>query len=251
MHPNEIVLNELVDDTLGSAERAEVERHLTTCAECRRLVDDPRQLRRGAAALEPMRPPARTWRRIEQEIEKRGRESFRGDHGETTRDPVSSEASARKRGTAPYWLAAAAIIVLATLVGLRTGLPWRQTPATPASGETRELAQSVESELLQAEQHYQKAISGLEQIANAEKGSLDPQTAATLQKNLAVIDQAINESRAALKTQPNSEPAQQSLLESFKTKIAVLQDTVALINEMRKGNDAGAAQIVSGIKRKS
>jgi hypothetical protein len=66
-----------------------------------------------------------------------------------------------------------------------------------------------------------------------------------------VIDQAINESRAALKVQPNNEPAQQSLLESFKTKIALLQDTVALINEMRKGNDAGAARIVSGLKQKS
>ena len=59
-----------------------------------------------------------------------------------------------------------------------------------------------------------------------------------------MIDQAITESRAALKTQPNSEPAQHSLLESFKTKIALLQDTVALINEMRKGNDAGAARIL-------
>src|SRR5438270_11109442 len=180
MHPNETLLNELVDDGLGTAERADVERHLTTCAECRQLVEALRQLRRSAAALEPMRPPARAWRRIEEEITaKRGRESFRADRGETTPDPVSRR---------PVWLAAAAVLVLATLVGLRTGLPGRHATETPApAGDGRELAQSVESELLQAEQHYQKAISGLEQIANAEKGSLDPQTAATLQKNLAVV----------------------------------------------------------------
>jgi hypothetical protein len=65
-----------------------------------------------------------------------------------------------------------------------------------------------------------------------------------------VIDQAISESRAALHVQPDSEPAQQSLLDSFKTKIALLQDTVALINEMRKGNEAGATRIVSGLKPK-
>ena len=124
----------------------------------------------------------------------------------------------------------------------------RRGPATTAGAPD---AQSIASELALAEGHYQKAISGLEQIANAEKGALDPRTAATLQKNLAVIDQAITESRAALQAQPNSEPAQQSLLESFKTKIALLQDTVALINEMRKGNDAGAAKIVSGLKEKS
>jgi hypothetical protein len=109
----------------------------------------------------------------------------------------------------------------------------------------------VEVELQQAEQHYEKAIKGLEQIANAERGTLDPNTAATLQKNLAVIDQAISESRAAVRAEPTSEPAQTSLIESFKAKIGLLQDTVALINETRKGNEAGAARIVSGLKRQS
>jgi hypothetical protein len=111
-------------------------------------------------------------------------------------------------------------------------------------------AKAIEAELLQAEQHYQKAIAGLERIASAEKGSLDPQTASTLEKNLAVVDQAISESRAALKSQPDNEPAQMSLLENFKTKVALLQDTVALINEMRKGNETGAARLVTGLKQK-
>ena len=110
--------------------------------------------------------------------------------------------------------------------------------------------QSVESELRQAEEHYDKAIKGLEQITNADQGALDPKTAATLQKNLAVIDQAISESRAAVHSQPTTSRRKQSLLDSFKTKIGLLQDTVALINEMRKGNDAGAARIVSGLKQK-
>jgi uncharacterized membrane protein YccC len=112
-------------------------------------------------------------------------------------------------------------------------------------------AAQIEAELRQAEAHYEKAIQGLEQIANAEKGALDPQTAATLQKNLSVIDQAISESRAALRAEPTSQPAQMSLIDSFKTKMGLLQDTVALINDMRRGNEAGAARIVSsGLKSK-
>jgi hypothetical protein len=117
----------------------------------------------------------------------------------------------------------------------------------PAAGNA---AESVESELRLAESHYENAIKGLEQITKADDQSLDPKTAATLQNNLAVIDQAISESRAAIRSQPANEPAQQSLIENFKTKIALLQDTVALINEMRKGNEAGAARIVSGLKQK-
>ena len=105
-------------------------------------------------------------------------------------------------------------------------------------------------ELRLAETHYEKAIKGLEEIATSEQDSLDPRTAATVRKSLAVIDQAISESRAAIRSQPANEPAQQSLIENFKTKITLLQDTVVLINEMRKGNEAGAARIVSGLKQK-
>jgi hypothetical protein len=155
------------------------------------------------------------------------------------------------------WLAVAAALLLATFIGFKVARLSRPAaspaPAASSVAESADAAsaQSVEAELLQAEQHYQKAIAGLEQIANAEKGALDPQTASTLEKNLSVIDQAISESRAALRAQPASEPAQASLLESFKSKIALLQDTVALINEMRKGNpDAGAARVISGFKQK-
>jgi len=31
--------------------------------------------------------------------------------------------------------------------------------------------------------------------------------------------------------------------------VALLQDTIALMNEMRKGNAAGAAQIVDGVNK--
>jgi hypothetical protein len=119
-----------------------------------------------------------------------------------------------------------------------------------ASATAGGAAESIETELRQAEAHYENAIKGLEAIATTERSELDPRTAATLQKNLAVIDQAISESRAAVRSEPASEPAQQSLIEGFKAKIGLLQDTVALINEMRKGNEAGAARIVSGLKQK-
>jgi len=248
MHPDDLTLNDYVDGALAASEQTAVERHLETCADCRRIVEDFREIRREAAALPPMEPPARAWTRIAAAIEREPQPSSSWLPGRTT----------LAGRTGPLWLAAAAVLLLATAIGLQVG-PWSRraapqagtpTAATGSGTDNRELVQSVELELREAEQHYQKAINGLEQITNAEKGVLDPKTAATLQKNLTVIDQAISESRAALKTQPTSEPAQQSLLESFKTKIALLQDTVALINEMRKGDDAGAARIVSGLKEK-
>lgn len=80
--------------------------------------------------------------------------------------------------------------------------------------------------------------------AGSDQNAIDPQTAAMLQKNLKVIDQAIAESRAALRSEPESAPARDSLFDALKRKLVLLQDTIALMNEMRKGNAAGAAHIV-------
>jgi anti-sigma factor RsiW len=257
MHPNEDVLNELVDGTLGPAERTEVERHLESCAECRTIVDGLRAVGRAIGSLKLREPPARTWSRVERAIrlDIEARAVDEGARGVQPSDLEPRRAPKHLTGSRVMWLglAAAAVIVLAASLTLRLAPfgshagPAQQVAPQTAPGTD---AQSVEAELRQASEHYEKAIKGLEQIANAEQGALDPRTAATLQKNLAVIDQAITESREALHTQPNSEPAQQSLIDNFKTKITLLQDTVALINEMRKGNEAGAARIVSGLKQK-
>jgi anti-sigma factor RsiW len=250
MHPEETRLHDYADETLAAAERAAIERHLADCAECRQLVADIRDLHRQIRALPPLEPPARAWRAIERALD-RGPRPAAVEPGEERAIRVG----ALFRRLSP-WLAVAAVLLIAAFASMRLftpspAAPIAGPPAATASADSRELAQSVQSELEQAVSHYQKAISGLEQIKNAEKGALDPQTAATFEKSLATVDQAITESRAALKTQPNSEPAQQSLLESFKTKISLLEDTVALINEMRKGNDAGAAKVISGLKQKS
>ena len=238
MHPTETAINDYVDGTSDAFERNAIDGHLASCAACRQMVEDLRELKSATATLEMRQPPVRAWGRIERAIKM---------------DQHDRPRAAFVTGKSLYWLAAAAALVLATIVGLRF-LPGRSTPGgdEPAemSASARQAAEAIESELRLAESHYENAIKGLEAAAKSDQDALDPRTAATLQKNLAVIDQAISESRAAMRAQPTSEPAQQSLIENFKTKIALLQDTVALINEMRKGNEAGAARIVSGLKNK-
>ena len=254
MHPNDTILNDYVDGSLGPVERHGVDQHLAACAACRQLVADLRDILRTAGELELCEPPVRAWSRLERAIKMEQQHAT----------PVARRLEPGHAGPAQaghyrnyaIGLAAAAVVVLAAVVGLRDAPPrtsGARPDAAPAAGGSiavGEAVQSIETELRQAESHYEKAIKGLEAIANSEQSELDPRTAATLQKNLAVIDQAISESRAAVRSQPASEPAQQSLMEGFKTKIGLLQDTVALINEMRKGNEAGAARIASGLKQK-
>jgi anti-sigma factor RsiW len=252
MHPNETAINDFVDEALDPRQRTDLERHLESCADCRRLVDDLREIRSAVAGLQNdlREPPVRAWARLERAIkwEHQSRSTQNTWRGFGLPYPRALRSA--------MWLAAAAVLVVATVVGLQFRSERQPTtaanraPAAASSVSAGEAAQAVEAELRAAEEHYTRAITGLEQITKTEQGALDPGTAATLQKNLAVIDQAILESRAALRTQPASEPAQASLVENFKAKLGLLQDTVALINEMRKGNEAGAARIVSGLKQK-
>ena len=104
--------------------------------------------------------------------------------------------------------------------------------------------QSINEDLTTAVQYYESAIAKLEQAVKTDDPSIDPQVAAVIQKNLPVIDQAIAETQSALKSEPQSAVAREGLFEALRKKVSLLQDTIALMNEMRKGNSAGAAQIV-------
>jgi anti-sigma-K factor RskA len=257
MHPNDSAINEYVEGTLEARDRADVERHLATCVPCRHAVEDLREILRATGTLEPLEPPLRVWSRLERAIAleppaARGVQPNRP--GEGVAEHVTGPRFAPLRGVRyARWAAAAAAIVVASAVGLRFGPSFRDArrvaPAATGTASAGAAAASVASELRLAETHYEKAIKGLEEIATSEQDSLDPRTAATMRKSLEVIDQAISESRAAVQSEPASQPAQESLIENFKAKIGLLQNTVALINEMRKGNEAGAARIVSGLKQ--
>jgi len=253
-------IDELIEDTIVPIRRAELERHLAGCDACRALVADLETIRETAAALDPLEPPAGVWLQIAGRLRHQGRVAA----------PSQPPAKQPARHTALFAIAAALLL----FVGGSVAMLWNEfrgrnaapqpvatAPVTPApapggSAQTDVGIDSVESEFREAEKHYQNAIAKLEQAARLDQAAsggsqaaLDPQTAAMLQKNLQVIDQAIAESRSALKAEPLSAPARDSLFDALRRKVALLQDTIALMNEMRKGNAAGAAQIVDGVNK--
>lgn len=237
------LIGELVDGTLDGAPRHELEAHLTTCPSCARLVEELLIVRRAARAMGPLTPPPRAKARV-----------------------LAAVADERQRGhAAPAWrrfalpLAAAAVLVVAVSAAVLLLKP--STPAGPAATTASapaeidpttatpdQLIGSVEAELRQTERHLERAVTSLEALAR-DRQALDPQVATEVQQSMLVIDRAIGESRAALRTDPLSAEAQDSLFEAFRAKIALLQDTVALINEVRKGNQAEAARIADGMNK--
>ena len=232
----EIALGDYVDETLDERSRIEFEAHLASCERCRAVVADLGVIRRATLALEPELPAPHVWTKLSAAVEAEHQSTLRG-WGFTT------------------WRTLAASVAMVTLVASLTWVGRGLAPINAPSGQQAAATAnqvepiSVKAQFDLAEAQYTSAIAGLESITKSEQSALDMETAGVLQANLTVIDGAITESRAALQTEPDSSAAQESLFDALRSKLELLQDVVALINEMRKGNPEGAARIVSGLNQ--
>lgn len=203
------LIDDYVDGTRAAdrpddARLAAFESHLAGCARCQAFVNDFTSIRRTASGLEEHVPPPRLWAKIAGAIEEKPRRFS-------------------------TWIPVAVAASLALVIAGSTWLAWMRSPAADAPQQVT--ATSDETSVPPAEAQYAQAIAGLQQLADARNAALDPETRAVLKQNLAAIDRAIDESRAALADEPASAFAQESLLDALDTKVALLQDTVALAAE--------------------
>src|SRR3954454_9725917 len=125
------------------------------------MVSDLRRIRTAAATLQRRAPPPAVWQRIEHQMIEPRRRWFR----------VLS-------WNPPVWTAAVAgAVVLVMAIGLVTWSALRRggaaTPSSVAAGGSSSAIsapapESVDAELTLAQQHYERAIAGLEQITASE-----------------------------------------------------------------------------------
>lgn len=236
----QLLIDDLVDGTLDASARQDLESHLSRCEECRRVAADVRAIRDAAGTLDVRVPAPQVWQRITTAIaEDRHRPAWQRVFG------------LRSFG----WSQLAAATVAVALIATVGWMAWRDL-GVPSAGNTVAVADTsaTEPDAIQpasvtyrlAADQYVKEIEGLEQITKTGMNDLDAGTADVVTANLDVVNKAIGESRAALDAEPESEVAQESLFQAFRSKVELLQDAIALINEMRQGNQEGAARIVSG-----
>jgi Putative zinc-finger len=190
----EAKLNEYVDGALGVAEREAVEAHLAGCAECREAVAQLRALVAGARGLPQAIEPARDlWALIERRIQQRATWNMQR----------------------VWWrraLAAAAVFVVA--FGLSRLLPPSTALHRPAGEGARWAAVQTD---------FDRTTSDLGLIVAAERERLRPETVALLERNLAIIDAAIAESRAALARDPASVELRGLFAAAARQKVELLR----------------------------
>jgi predicted anti-sigma-YlaC factor YlaD len=206
------LLSDLIDGTLAPADAAAVHEHCRGCASCRSVMEDLLDITHVAASLDRHEPSP----------------LLRDVIKAQTRSIAAVRTTRRRFASARTIFALAASLVAIVAISMMVITRGRQGSDGGANASL-ELANAT-SELQLAEEHYSNAIVALEKVTADKQAKLDPQVAEAITQSLASIDKAIGDSRAALKTQPDSIVAQTSLLEALRMKVALLQETVSLMN---------------------
>lgn len=205
-------LSEYLDDELDSAERLELESHLTTCESCAAALDALRRVVGRARALDDRAPVRDLWPGIATRI------------GVSTDELASRRARRRISFTVPQLVAAsiALIAVSAGIAHLASKQPTAIAPAPlPTSGPVVQTAMFEK-----ADSSADIAVDQL-RLALAEgqrTGRLSPTTVYKLEHSLAVIDSAIAEGRRALLLDPQSAYLNHHLADTMRHKLEFLRE---------------------------
>jgi anti-sigma factor RsiW len=259
-------LPDYLEGTLDDVARNALEMHLRECVRCAGLVRDIENIRREAAALPDLAPSRDLWEGIEARIaapvipfatrperQRRFAPAWMGVAAaalivstagitykltarslapeqriaaSTTQTPSQTEPQANAGSipeptntapaTAPQQLAGNSGGSAPTGVTQRTGVP------------ARVASQTDQADRSQSEVIYGKEIALLQKIVSQRKTQLDSSTVAIIERNLEIIDAAIEQSRAALARDPASMMLSEQLTHALDKKVELLR-TAALL----------------------
>jgi hypothetical protein len=211
-HPNEQELHDYLDGELDAARDGAVARHLEQCESCRATWLRLRQLRQRLAALpREIEPPADALRHIHQAIV-----------AEPQARVVAQPHPPRWR---PATLAAAALLLIALSSALTAVIVLRYAPArgvVRGDGDPSRAAGELVA-LNAMEGSYNKSIAELERALKEYEHGLAPETVRLIRTNLAIVDRALTEARAALHADPANEALVELLRASYERKLDVLR----------------------------
>ena len=257
-------LPDYLEGTLDDSRRASVERHLSECVRCTSLLKDLESISKQAAALPDMVPSRDLWQGIEARIaapviplaaprpERQRRvvpawmgvaaaalvvstagityiltaRSFGSTQTASIAPIVSRDSQARpntgETPASPVDIGGPGAQSVAATNRAKSSLPDRSS--TGASFVNRSQA----TDRAHSDQVYGREIDMLQNIVSQRKTQLDSSTVAIIEKNLKIIDRAIEQSRAALAKDPASRMLDQQLTHALDKKVELLRTAAML-----------------------
>jgi hypothetical protein len=260
-------LPDYLEGTLDGSVRASVERHLRECVRCTGLVRDLENITKEAASLPDLVPSRDLWAGIESRIAApvialgtapaRQRKLAPAWMGIAAAALIVSTAGITYTLTARTIRSSAVATTIPSQAQMQptTANPVAVTPApepagsidtgnpvssgasrlaqngsatTSRSGVQATLASHTQTEASPSDAIYGKQIELLQNIVQQRKAQLDPATVAIIERNLQIIDAAIDQSKAALRRDPASRMLSQQVTHALDKKVELLRTAAML-----------------------
>jgi hypothetical protein len=260
-------LPDYLEGTVDGSMRASIERHLRECVRCTSLVRDLENITRDAAALPDLAPSRDLWAGIESRIAApvialgaapaRARKLTPAWMGIAAAALIVSTAGITYTLTARTIRTNGVAPVTSTIAQIQPGTATPETatvspgPAgsidtgnpvssgssrlaqngsalTSRSGVQATLASRTQPETSPSDAIYGKQIELLQNVVQQRKAQLDPATVAIIERNLQIIDAAIEQSKAALRRDPASRMLSEQLTHALDKKVELLRTAAML-----------------------
>ena len=224
------LISDLLDGTLSQPDQTTLKAHLGDCLECAEVRDDLQSIvgfcrtQRGEYTAPPNEKAL--WLRIRNMIEAGGSE-VAVTPAPVRRSSLSSWFGRSWELSFPQLAASAAAIVLvvslSTVVGLRRFQGGRTVPL--AGPESMSLAEAGVRDRVSKQQQL---ISYWNERVEFNKARWSPEMRETFDRNLAVIDQTVNESLNTLSKNPRDEVSEEMLNAALNEKLSLLKEFAEL-----------------------
>ena len=242
-HIDDTRLNDYLEGLVTDDVARAVDVHLAACEECSGRLEALTLLLSELAALPNDATPARDlWHGVRAEIVP-GLGHGQGEIQDTSPDEGGAIPIWRGRsaGTRRFSFSAAQLLAASVVWAfLSGGSVWMALTAGPDEevvattditpvAEDRGGLRSTLPAVQVATTEYEQAIASLESILELGRDRLDPQTVATIEANLGIIDRAIAEARRALEDDPNNSALNRLLIKHEQSKLRVLRQASAAV----------------------
>jgi hypothetical protein len=197
-------LSEYVDGELGAGERSALEAHLSTCADCRATLVELRNVVTRAKALEDRPPKTDLWPGVAQRI------------GAGKVVPLAPRR--RVSFSVPQLVAASLALVLISGGGVWLALQPRQPVDAGRAGVTPAVWTG----------RTDAAIAELQDALSRNESRLDTSTVRVVRENLALMNVAIAQARAALAADPGNTYLNLHLADTMRRKLELLRRVNAI-----------------------
>lgn len=214
-------LTDYIDGELPLSEREALEAHLMECPECGRTLQQLRAVVARAEQVIDREPEHDLWAGIATRI---------ATVQKDTDDEVPITHKRRITFSVPQ-LAAASVALMLMSAGTMYLMVGQQAAPQVAAAQTQAAptAQAAPASVRAVTRNYDAAVQELETALERNRSQLDTATVRILEYNLAIIDRAITDARAALGQEPANPYLSRYLDEAMQRKVQLLRRATSVM----------------------